>query len=256
MNAPGAPSGDWADQFSTGANAYALSRPGYPDDLFTWLAGQAPALNLAWDAATGNGQAACKLAPHFVLVVGTDASAAQLAAAPPGTTARWLRCRSQGAALATGCADLVTVAQALHWFAGKPFYDEVQRVARPGALVAAWTYGLARIHPPVDAILDEFHNQVLGPWWPPRRRHVVEGYRRLDFPFAEVKAPSFNMTADWNLTELLNYLETWSAVTRARQGTGEDPLPPLRDLLLPAWGTGVARRRVTWPLGLRVGRRT
>jgi len=256
MSRPAQPAGDWADHFSTGADAYARSRPGYPDDLFTWLAGQAPAVDLAWDVATGNGQAACKLASHFSRVVGSDASGAQLAAAPRESGALWLRCRAEAVALKAGCADLVTIAQALHWFAGSPFYDEVLRVARPGALVAAWTYGLARIHPPVDIILDEFHDRVLGPWWPPRRRHVVEGYRDLEFPFAPVTAPAFTMTADWSLTELLGYLETWSAVTLARQGTGEDPLPPLQELLIPAWGTDVGTRRITWPLGLRVGRRS
>lgn len=255
MSTPISPAGDWADQFSTSAADYARSRPTYPDDLFAWLAGQAPARELAWDAAAGSGQAACKLADHFALVVGSDASAAQLAAAPSGTPVHWLRCRSEAAALATGSADLVTVAQALHWFAGEAFYSEVRRVARPGALVAAWTYGLARIHPPVDAILNEFHDQVLGPWWPPRRRHVIEGYRSLPFPFAAIETPPFSMTAHWSLDELLSYLGTWSAVARARRGTGQDPLVPLQALLAPAWGASASRRRITWPLGLRAGRR-
>jgi ubiquinone/menaquinone biosynthesis C-methylase UbiE len=255
MSVPEAPPGDWADHFSTSAADYARSRPRYPDDLFAWLASQAPARDRAWDAATGNGQAACKLADHFAVVAGSDASAGQLAAAPPGTPVHWLRCRCEAAALATGSMDLVTVAQALHWIAGEAFYGEVRRVTRPGALVAAWTYGLARIHPPVDAILNEFHDRVLGPWWPPRRRHVLEGYRSLPFPFTAIEPPPFTMTAHWSLDRLLSYLGTWSAVTRARRGTGQDPLATLQDLLRPAWGAGVQQRRITWPLGLRVGRR-
>jgi len=244
---------DWADHFSGGACDYARSRPTYPAALFSWLAQHAPARGCAWDVATGNGQAARHLAGYFRRVVASDASAPQIAAARPADRVLWLLCRAEAAALADDSVDVVTVAQALHWFASSTFYDEVQRVARTGALVAAWTYGLPVIHPPVDAILNPFHDEVMGPWWPSRRRHVVTGYRHLPFPFQEVETPVFTMSARWRLQDLLNYLGTWSSVTRSRAETGADPLVPLAEILRPAWGEEDMVRTVTWPLTVRAG---
>lgn len=244
---------DWSDHFSIGAATYARYRPSYPRALFSWLADMAPSRNRAWDVATGNGQAARRLAPHFQQVVASDGSARQLAEARSREGVVWLQSRAESAGLGSATVDLVTVAQALHWFAGEDFYGEVRRVARPGAVLAAWTYALARIHPPVDAILEQFHNEVMGPWWPPRRHHVVSLYQELEFPFPALQAPTFSMKAEWTLDELLGYLGTWSSVARARQGTGEDPLMALAATLKPAWGDEEVRQ-VTWPLGLRVGR--
>jgi SAM-dependent methyltransferase len=244
----------WADHFSDRAEEYARHRPTYPAALFGWLAEQAPGRRLAWDVATGNGQAALPLAARFDRVVASDASVAQLARAPRSAGPWWLLARAEQAPLAGGSVDLVTVAQALHWLDLPAFYAEARRVARPGGLLAAWLYVLARVCPPVDAILDAFHDEVMGPWWPPRRRHVVSRYQDLPFPFPEVAAPPLLMTCRWTLDRLLDYLGTWSSVMRCRRQTGTDPLPELRSTLLPAWGDPHRERPVAWPLHLRVGR--
>ena len=68
-----------APDFSPFAAAYAAARPTYPPDLFEWLASVAPAHDVAWDVATGNGQAAAGLAVHFHRVIATDISPEQLA---------------------------------------------------------------------------------------------------------------------------------------------------------------------------------
>jgi hypothetical protein len=58
------------DHFSAQADYYAQYRPRYPAELFAYLAGIAPGHELAWDAGTGNGQAALGLAAHFAWFVG------------------------------------------------------------------------------------------------------------------------------------------------------------------------------------------
>ena len=68
------------DHFSGHAVEYAKFRPHYPDELFEYLALISPRHELAWDCATGNGQAAVGLARHFDSVIATDASAQQLQA--------------------------------------------------------------------------------------------------------------------------------------------------------------------------------
>jgi hypothetical protein len=102
------------------------------------------------------------------------------------------------------------------------FYAEVRRVARPGAVFAAWTYSLADADPEVDPLVEAFYREM-GPWWPPERVHVEDGYRNLPFPFEPIAAPDFEIRAAWPLERLLGYFSTWSAVNRCRGRPGSDP---------------------------------
>ncbi len=218
------------------------------------LAGLAPGRRRAWDCAAGTGQATLELAPFFVEVIGTDASAAQLAQAPahPGVTYRVAPAEASG--LPEGSVDLVTVAQALHWLDPGAFCQEARRVLVPGGVIAVWCYGLQRLDdPPVDRLLEHFYESVVGPYWPPERRLVETGYRTLAFPFDELPAPAFEMAHDWNLVELLAYLRTWSATSRFTAERGYDPVEPLGGDLAPLWGPPNTVRRVRWPLSLRIG---
>jgi SAM-dependent methyltransferase len=241
------------DHFSVAAHEYDRHRPGYPVALVDFLADAAPRRALAWDCATGTGQAAVALAARFERVVATDASALQLRHATPHPRVSYAVATAEQSGLADRCADLVTVAQALHWLDLPRFYTELRRVARPGAVFAAWTYSLADADPAIDALVAEFYAEM-GPWWPPERRHVEEGYRGIDFPFEQIAAPVFEIRAEWPLERFLGYFSTWSAVNRCRRETGSDPLEALKKKLLAAWGDPSEPRPVRWPLHLRVGR--
>lgn len=241
----------FADHFSGHAEAYARRRPGYPDDLFHWLSAQCQRHELVWDVGSGNGQAAEALSSRFSHVVASDASLSQLRQArPPGNVWR-LNERAEASALRDDCADLVTCAQAAHWFEPDAFHAEVRRVARSGALMALWCYGLAMVTPAVDECVRDFHDSVLGEDWPEERWHIENGYRDLPFPFQEIESPEFRMTAHWSLDEFCGYLETWSACQRYRDRCKRDPLPALRRRLARSWGS--EKREVVWPLHMRVG---
>ena len=241
------------DHFSRHSGAYAEFRPRYPDALFDWLAAAAPARGLAWDCATGTGQAALGLTDRFDRVVATDASAAQVAAGIPHPGVEYRVARAEASGLDSGVADLVTIAQALHWVELGPFYEEVRRVARPGGLLAAWTYGNSRVLPAVDAAVERFYRDVVGPYWPPERVHVERGYADLPFPFPRVAAPGFTIESGLTLDAYLGYIGTWSATRRYLEAGLGDPLPALRAELAPAWGDSDQVRRVTWPLALLAG---
>jgi len=71
------------DHFSGHADRYEASRPTYPDALFAYLSSLCPRHDLAWDCATGNGQAAVALAPYFTTLIATDASQKQIDHARP-----------------------------------------------------------------------------------------------------------------------------------------------------------------------------
>jgi SAM-dependent methyltransferase len=245
--------GSFKDHFSVAAHEYDRYRPGYPAALIEFLAGAAPGRNLAWDCATGTGQAAVALATHFATVIATDASAAQIGHAVQHPRVEYAVASAESSGLADASVDLVTVAQALHWLDLERFYAEAQRVARPGAVVAAWTYSLADADPEVDPLVAAFYEEM-GPWWPPERVHVEEGYRRLPFPFEPISAPAFEIREAWPLERLLGYFSTWSAVNRCRKDTGRDPVEALGLQLARVWGNPSEPRPVRWPLHLRVGR--
>lgn len=242
------------DHFSTRSTDYAAHRPGYPAALFDTLAALTRGHELAWDSATGNGQAARGLAAHYAQVLATDASEAQIAAAPahPGIEFRVALAEASG--LPDHCADLVTVAQAAHWFDLPAFYTEARRVLKPGGVLAIWCYERLSIEPTLDGIVEAFYGDLLDPYWPPERRHVETGYRDLPFPFAELPAPELGMEASWTLDQLIGYFSTWSALKAYRRETGEDPLPALRESLAAAWISLASSKTIKWPLSVRLGR--
>lgn len=246
----------YADHFSRLAPAYAACRPGYPEELFTYLAGLAPSRELAWDCAAGSGQATIPLARRFRRVVASDISAAMLDQAPRHPNIEYRVAPAERSGLPDAAADLVTVAQALHWLDPSTFYREAERVLAPAGVVAVWTYGTQELdEPELDRVLRRFHTDVVGSYWPPERCHVESGYRTLPFPFSELDSPAFTMVEHWSLPQLLGYVGTWSASQRFRETTGHDPVALLEQDLLPDWGSPDARRRICWPLTLRVGGR-
>lgn len=247
------------DHFSGHARDYASFRPTYPVELPAWLAGLAPSRQVAWDCGTGSGQAARLVAEHFALVAATEPSRQQLESAPRHPRVAYIAATAEHVPLADVSVDLVTVAQALHWFDFAAFYAQVRRVCRPGGILAVWAYELARVSPEVDRWLDAYFKLVEA-YWPPERRYVEDGYRTIPFPFAEIGAPQFTMQAEWTAGQLLGYLSTWSATRRATQDLGYDVLGRAADgtdfaagSLEAVWGE-VERRHVVWPLILRVGR--
>ncbi|OHE61285.1 MAG: SAM-dependent methyltransferase [Thiobacillus sp. GWE1_62_9] len=242
------------DHFSSASDRYAAYRPDYPAALFEWLAGLCAERNTAWDCATGSGQAALGLAPHFRQVVATDASAEQIRHAVPHPAIDYRVAPAEASALEDGSVDLVTVAQAAHWFDLPRFYAEVARVLKPGGALALWGYGRMVLPGTLDAPFLRFYAETVGPYWPPERALIDDAYRNLDFPFAETRSPAFHIEVEWTLPRLMDYLSTWSAVRRYQSVQGHDPLPALAAELAPVWGDAAAARTLRWPLFSRVGR--
>lgn len=242
------------DVFSSGAERYVASRPRYPASLFSFVSGLAPDRSLAWDCATGNGQAAIGLAAHFDRVIGTDASEGQIRHALPAPNVTYVVAPAEASGLAGRSVALTTVAQALHWLDHTPFYDEVRRVTVPGGVMAAWSYGPCRVGDDVEPLLREFEHGTLGPCWNANRRWVDEGYRTIPFPFEELPAPPFELRVAWSLSQLGEYLRSWSAVTVYRRRHGGDPVDPFLQQITKYWGPPERVREITWPLAVRIGR--
>ncbi len=245
------------DHFSGHAELYRRFRPTYPPAVFAWLATLAPTRKLAWDAGTGNGQAAALLAEHFAHVEASDASATQIAAATPHARVHYRVAPAEASGLADASVDLATSAQALHWFDHARYFAEVRRVVRPGGVVAALTYLHCEVDAALDGVLAAYIDHVRADW-APERRFVDAGYANIPFPFEAIPdtaaRPPMEIVADLDLAGYLGYLGTWSAAQHYLRRTGVDPRRALAADFATAWGDPTHRRRVRWPLAGHVGR--
>jgi SAM-dependent methyltransferase len=241
------------DNFSTQAAEYAKFRPRYPEALFQFLAGLCEQRKLAWDCGTGNGQCAVALAEFFDQVIATDPSQKQLDNAQPHPQIRYRLAPAEESGLAGNSVDLITVAQALHWFRIDDFWKEVGRTLHPGGVIAVWCYGFLEVDPKIDAVLNRFYSEIVGPYWDFERRLVEEGYRSISFPFTELEPPPFAIETSWPLPHLLGYLRSWSATQRFIAVNRRDPTEIIAPELGAAWGDSSRVRRVKWPLSVRVG---
>lgn len=240
------------DNFSGGAENYAMFRPQSPPEIFDFLYNHSPAFNVAWDCGTGNGQVAAHLADRFTQVYGTDISREQMdrAIIKPGIT--YMQQRAESTSLASASVDLVTVAQAIHWFDINAFFREVQRVCRPGALVAAWTYTTLKFNDPVDVVIDELYSDITLAYWNKERAYVDSNYSTIPFPLREIATPGFQIVKQMSLSGLLGYLRTWSGVQNYVRHKQQDPILLIANKLHRIWGS-YDTKEVTWPVYMRAG---
>lgn len=245
---------DDAPDFSRVASTYGTARPTYPAELFAWLASEAPGHDTAWDAATGSGQAAVALAAHVRRVIACDVSAEQIRHARPHPRVAYRVASAEASGLPDASVDLTVVAAAIHWFDLPRFYAEARRVARPGGVIAAWTYHVGHLEPPFDEIFLPFYRDVVGPHFAAGARLVDDRYRGITLPGEPLAAPGFVMTARWTVREILAFVETWSGVHAYREATGRDPLPELAPRLAALGGGEEAVHELRWPLYLTVSK--
>lgn len=241
------------DHFTKQAESYAKFRPDYPDELFKFLASVSPSKELVWDCATGNGQAANGIAKYFKKIIASDASENQVLNAYKNEKIVYKVFPAENAGIESSTVDLITVAQALHWFNFEKFYDEVKRVLKKDGVIAVWMYGLIKISTELDLITNRFDNEILKNYWPPERQFFYEEYKTIPFPFEQVKTPEFNMSIDWTLENLTGFLSTWSAVQKFKEREKSDPIDLIRDDLQKAWGEEKIRK-AKWDLILKVGK--
>lgn len=256
---------NFKDRFSQVAGGYASYRPRYPAALVDYLAnlivrpmdGSNDAIlwhSWAWDCGCGSGQLSVPLAARFGKVSATDASAEQIAQATPHPRVEYRIATAESSGLTDASVDLITVAQAVHWFDRSRFYNEARRVCRPGAVLALICYGIHTVDRAIDPIVRLYYREMLAPYWGPERRHVETGYRDFDFPFDELPAPPMELTADWTLPQMIGYIETWSATWAMVKEYGRGPLEHVCKGLARVWGDPAAIRTMRWPLSMRIGR--
>lgn len=244
------------DHFSGHSADYRNFRPVYPVALYEFLNTVVRDNKLVWDCATGSGQCARNLVEYFDKVLATDASESQIRNAPAHPGISYRTAAAENVDLCDETVDLITVAQAMHWFDIPAFFKEAERVLKPGGVLAVWNYHLLKIEPAIDEIVDEFYTNRLDAYWPAERRILENNFSDFVFPFEKVDVPDFSMSSSWSLAGLSGYLSTWSAVKQCLAAEGQDPLQEILPRLEAAWGADPSNcKSVRWPLALHVRRK-
>ena len=239
------------DNFSSNSLQYAQFRPKYPAELCRFLESLSQKREAAWDCGTGNGQVARELAKFFKWVEATDISRQQLDNAEKSSNINYSLQPAENTNFPDNSFDLITVAQAIHWFDFTQFYREVNRTLKSGGIIAVIGYSLFKSNEQTDDLINHFYHDIVGSYWDPERRYLVEGYRKLPFPFEEIKTPDFEMEFCWDFEHLIGYLKTWSAVKHFQNKHGKNPVDAISGDLKNAYGeSGV----VKFSILLRVGR--
>ncbi|HMK04374.1 MAG TPA: class I SAM-dependent methyltransferase [Ferruginibacter sp.] len=240
------------DNFSHRALIYAQYRPHYPEELFAYIMRFVEDKKLAWDCGTGNGQSARSLSNYFEKIIATDISQKQIDNAYQAPNIFYVVEPAEKTGIEEKSVNLVTVAQAIHWFNFEKFYAEVNRVAKPGAVIAAWTYSLLRISKEIDELMNEYHYKTLKNYWDPERKYVDEGYAGIPFPFTKIETPGFHIEANWCLEELEGYLNSWSALQKFIAANSYNPVNELVNKIRQQWGHS-EKRQIFFPVHLKLG---
>ncbi len=244
----------YIDHFSVKSVDYKQFRPVYPADLYKYLSDLTKKHELAWDCGTGNGQAAVQLSQYYKQVIGSDISKTQLDVAEKKENIFYYCWPSENTGLSDGSVDLVTVAQALHWFNLEGFYQEVRRVARKNGVLAVWCYSLGTINDEIDVLIRKLYSEILGDtYWPKERRYIDNEYQTIAFPFKKIETPDFRIEKNMNFMQLIGYLNTWSAVKEYQQVNQENPINLIYTDLQKAWGDPDLEHKMNWPIHMLAG---
>jgi SAM-dependent methyltransferase len=127
-----------ATAFAAVADAYEKARPGYPEEAVRWLTGDEPLDVVDLGAGTGKLTRSLVALGHRVTAIEPLPEMLEhLPAAAPGAAA--ILGSAEIIPLPDAYADVVTSAQAFHWFDHSVALPEIARVLRPrGRLALVW----------------------------------------------------------------------------------------------------------------------
>ncbi|CAM1373526.1 class I SAM-dependent methyltransferase [Tenacibaculum xiamenense] len=240
------------DNFSLRSDNYAKFRPSYPSDFFDYLSTLVTNKENAWDCGTGNGQIAYQLSKSFQNVFASDISQSQLDNAFKAENIHYSKQPSEKTNFNNQTFDLITVAQAIHWFNFEKFYDEVKRTSRENSILCVMGYGRVRVSDEIDEIIDHFYINVIGKYWDKERSYIDKNYQTIPFPFQEIQTPKFINEHYWNLDHFIGYLNTWSAVKHFTKSNNFNPVKEVQKKLNQYWAKNELKK-INFPLLLRIG---
>lgn len=190
---------------------YAKARPGYPKELFSYLSELCNEHDVAWDAATGNGQAAIGIKDFFKVVMATDISENQLRYAFQHPKIHYQQASEIVPFIPDFSVDLITVSSAIHWLDPVLFYKEADRVLKHQGILATWGYSGIHLNGDVDDAIREMNETILKPYIVDKVVVAINGYKEIHLPFEPLVTPEFFMKYFWDKEQVMDYVMTWSS---------------------------------------------
>ncbi|XP_022100575.1 putative methyltransferase DDB_G0268948 [Acanthaster planci] len=229
------------------ADLYLKCRPDWPEEIIQKTLAflqekKSGPFELAVDVGCGSGQATRPLASHIKKVVGVDVSVEQIRAAqcvdnPPNVEFR----TGSGEAIPVSdkSVDLVTCAQAVHWFDFDVFFREVDRVLKPGGCVAIYSYHIFK--PWVDgddkkneqlySIVTQHDTETCGPYNSPRILHLQNMLADVHIPYEEtIRDNTLAIRQDTTMKSYIGYLESRSGYQSYLENNPDDKADPLKEV--------------------------
>ena len=241
--------------FGGHAKLYAEARPIYPQEIYTYIASLCAKTDAVWDCATGTGQAALPLAEIFTKVYATDINEKQIAVAESRKNISYSVASAENTGFADESFDLVTVAQALHWFDYENFWLEIERVLKPSGVFVAWGYDWTKINFDIDFKIEKNLFDLLTDYWNPKARILWGGYKpeKVSFPYELIETPSFTIDLHWNLDQLFQYFLSWSSTQVYIKDNGTDLIENAKQEVQNVWGNPEKTKLIQWPIHMLVG---
>ncbi|XP_006812667.1 putative methyltransferase DDB_G0268948 [Saccoglossus kowalevskii] len=206
------------------AEAYQKFRPTYPkgvvERIISYLGDKKPGpFNLAVDVGCGSGQSTAVLGDYFEQVIGCDVSESQIREAIDKNLSPNVEYRNgsdRNIPAADHTVDLVTSAQAAHWFDQNQFYKEVDRVLTSNGCLAVYGYGFAQLQRNTNGkqlqnIYDDFLYKTLDGFWGDEIKQVGQRYTCFTMPYAESERDdTFSIEIDYSVAEFVGFLSSLS----------------------------------------------
>lgn len=245
------------DMFGGHAKLYASARPTYPKEIYAYLTSLCNEHTKVWDCATGTGQAALALSKYFKQVYATDISAQQIQAANQAENIIYSVASAEESGFGDEAFDLVTVAQALHWFDYVNFWPEVDRVLKPNGMFVAWGYDWTKIDFDIDFQLNKNLFELLANYWNPKAKILWGGYKpeKVSFPYELIETPNFSIELHWNFEQLFQYFLSWSATQAYIKDNGTEAINHAKQQVQKVWGNPEDTKLIHWPVHMLVGKK-
>lgn len=219
---------------SSHSQLYSVFRPRPPHSLVEKVLEGLPLKNRerAIDIGCGSGQSTFVLQSHFKEIVGIDVSSTQIDEAKKllgqDSTIIFKVGPAESLPFQDTCIDLVTCCQTIHWLDIPKFYLEVDRVLKPGGILAVYGYHFTGPSPNVPSYkaieqLKKELYETTQPFWDSKRVLVDQGYTTIpQIPYPNFyRDESHYSDVEGTLEDLIGYISTWSGFRKFKKVKGD-----------------------------------